>query len=292
MTKPKKCLLCGEHSTLLKGHVIPKFAVNWLKRTSATGYLRQAVKPNLPRQDTDKLRLLCPACEARFSRWEKLFAENIFVPFQESGQKSFQYEEWFLYFAVSLAWRTVVRQPGSLRKDKPKLAIFVEKALEFWRAFLLGDSSNPGPYEHHIFFLDFVASANGLDLPDKFHWYLMRSFDSTIAHSSKQVLAYTKLPSLIFWSGIEPPKVEGWENSLISREGTMKTPQRVVQPGFGEFLFNRAKIAMEEMSKVSQRQHNRIMQAALKDPERTFAPRPFEVYLADKFWHEQKNKKR
>ena len=40
-----QCKLCLENS-----HIIPSFAGNYLKATSATGYLRDAVKPNVRRQ--------------------------------------------------------------------------------------------------------------------------------------------------------------------------------------------------------------------------------------------------
>lgn len=290
MTRVKKCALCGRHARLFKSHVIPKFVVDWLKRTSTTGYIRQVIKPNLRKQDIDKLKLLCADCESRFSKWEKRFAEDIFIPFQEKYQQSFEYEEWLLLFVVSLAWRTVVKEIETFREHNPKLAPFMDNALNCWRKFLLNEDADPGPYDHHIFFLDFIANAYDIELPDKIHWYLLRGIDSTIVFSSKDVFAYTKLPGVIFWSGIQPSKPEGWEKTLISRSGIIETPQGVAQPGFGDFLLDRAKITLRLMSNMSERQRERIGWSALKDPERAIASRSFEVYLAEKFWQEHKKK--
>lgn len=291
MIKVEECALCNHQTRLLKSHIIPKFAVDWLKRTSATGYMRQVIKPNLRKQDIDKLRLLCTDCENRFSKWEKQFAENIFIPFQEKYQQSFEYREWLLLFAVSLAWRTVIKEIESFRKLRPELSPFVYNALNHWSAFLLGKSADPGPYEHHMLLLDFIANAQNIDLPDGIHWYLLRGIDSTIVSSSKKVFAYTKLPGLIFWTAIQPPKPEGWEKTQIFRSGIIGTPQSITQPEFGPFLLDRIKITDKIlMSDISERQMKQIEQCALKNPEKVIASRSFEVHLAERFWQERKKK--
>src|SRR6266851_9905170 len=96
------CRLCGTETALIQSHAIPAFASRWLKQTSATGFLRGFHVPNQRMQDFPTLRLLCRECEQRFSASEKQFAEFVFVPFHE-GRTRFQYEDWLLYFAVSLA---------------------------------------------------------------------------------------------------------------------------------------------------------------------------------------------
>lgn len=288
MTTVEKCALCGRHARLLDSHVIPKFVVDWLKRTSATGYIRQVIKPNLRRQDFGRLKLLCADCENRFSKWEKRFAEDVFIPFQEKHQQSFKYEEGLLLFAVSLAWRTVIKEVESFREHNLELAPFVDNALKCWSTVLLDEGADPEPYDHYIFFLDFISNAYNIEVPDKICWYLLRGIDSTIVSSSKEAFAYTKLPGLIFWSGIQPPKPEGWKKTLISRTGIIESPQSVEEPGFGDFLLDRAKIALRLMSSISESQQERIGQAIFEDPERAIASGSFEVYLAERFWQERK----
>ena len=43
-----ECKLCEKLATLEDSHILPKFCGRWLKTTSATGILRNAVNPNIP----------------------------------------------------------------------------------------------------------------------------------------------------------------------------------------------------------------------------------------------------
>ena len=271
-----KCKLCGQESKIIRGHVIPKFAIDWLKRTSATPYIRQALNSNLPRQDIRKLPLLCAGCERLFSTWEGQFAQELFIPFQEKGQQSFSYGDWLLSFTVSLAWRMATVEVDSFRKSKPELAKYVDKALNCWHAFLLGRSKDSGPYEHHLFFLDYVADAHSTDLPDKINWYLLRSFDATIVSSSRSVFIYYLLPRLVFWSCIEPSEQEGWKGTRILERGTIAPPQ-VAPSEFGDFLLNRVQVALERVGQISDIQRTKIADNMLKDPARTLASRSWEM---------------
>lgn len=73
------CALCGEKNVILKeSHSIPKFAYDWLKRTSPTQYIRYSLDVNVRRQDGPKEYLLCGECEGRLSIVEKALAENVF----------------------------------------------------------------------------------------------------------------------------------------------------------------------------------------------------------------------
>ena len=75
------CSLCHESKKLKESHFIPKFVGKWLKRTSATGYLRNIDNINKRQQDSLKDYLLCNDCELLFSGWEKQFSEKMFIPF-------------------------------------------------------------------------------------------------------------------------------------------------------------------------------------------------------------------
>jgi hypothetical protein len=154
------CALCRNTAALMKSHLVPKFAAEWLKKTSGTGYLREVAQPNIRKQDFPTFKLLCANCEGIFSQWEKRFAENIFIPYQEKGQQSFRYQDWLLRFAVSLAWRTCTVSIDSFREEEADLALEVDVALSFWREFLLGESGDPGPYIHHMFFLDYLMPSS------------------------------------------------------------------------------------------------------------------------------------
>lgn len=49
------CALCRDNTELKESHIIPKFVGKWLKRTSATGYLRNIDNINKRQQDIPKI---------------------------------------------------------------------------------------------------------------------------------------------------------------------------------------------------------------------------------------------
>lgn len=280
-----KCKLCRRQDELVESHIIPRFVAHWLKETSATGFLRQATNPNLRRQDFPTQPLLCRDCEELFSICEKRFSETIFLPYHGEGRRDFEYQEWLLYFAVSLAWRIGVTQLESFRNYKPHLVHLLERALGVWSDYLLGKSSSPGPYSHHLLFLDFVVDIEGGDLPEGFHWYTLRGIDATIPASSREVYVYGKLPGMIFFSGVHPAKPSGWKNTRILQRGRISASDQVVtHGGFGEFLIDRVIQSWNLLRKISDRQEQRIAEGVRKDPLRSLQSHSFQVYLAEQYW--------
>ena len=146
------CKLCMKEKNLSNSHIIPKFVVRWLKDTSATGYLRQAEKPNIRKQDIITRKILCRHCEGLFSRNETQFAKNIFLPFQNDKVKRFQYDDWLRAFAVSVFWRLGVADLEDFRVFKPHLVGYLEEALAIWRGSLLSGEFSDDRYAHHILF--------------------------------------------------------------------------------------------------------------------------------------------
>lgn len=279
-----KCKLCSREADIFESHIIPKFATDWIKETSATGYLRQATHPDLRIQDGIKTKLLCAECEELFSRLEKRFAEDLFIPFLEKGQTSFEYDDWLLSFGVSLAWRTAmyitslpVDTPPNL---KPELARFLDKAINCWRAFLLEQRKDLGPYEHHLLFWSAVRNDQGLGPPDRFNMYLLRAIDAEIVNTSTEVFVYTKLPGLIFWSFVKPAHTQGLEGTRIYPRGIIATYQKVASLELGNFLKDRAKHADLRVS-MSPKQRQKLANAFLKDPQHTRSSHSFEVLRYD-----------
>lgn len=74
----KKCAMCGQVKKLCESHIIPKFFVNYIKKNSLTGYLRNPNDVNKRKQDIYKENLLCKDCEEIFSKLETYFQKNIF----------------------------------------------------------------------------------------------------------------------------------------------------------------------------------------------------------------------
>ena len=108
MSTHSTCQLCLKKKDLQDSHILPKFIYAWLKNTSATGYMRSLLAPNLRIQDGVKKKLLCLDCERLFATYEKQFAENIFFPYHNDPSVVVRYNEYFLKFSVSLTWRVFI----------------------------------------------------------------------------------------------------------------------------------------------------------------------------------------
>ena len=282
------CALCSENRVLRKSHIIPQFVARWLKDTSATGYLRQAVKSNLRKQDFPKQKLLCDECETRLSRWETQFSQSIFLPYW-NGETEFAYDSWLLKFAVSLIWRSGTVQLEHFRQYKPHMVHHLECALSVWKDFLLDKVPSPGCCAHHLLFLDFVENVEGGSLPDFFHWYTLRSIDTTILANSREVYGYVKLPAMVFFSGIFPYRPSGWKNTRIHARGKISASrQKVASDVFGEFYIDRVQQISELSDLTSSRQREKISSAIISNPERSVQSLSFQVFLAERFWKAKK----
>jgi len=192
------CALCGEEKRLCESHIIPKFAIDWIKKTSATGYLRQMVNKNKRVQDGSKEKLLCNDCELRFSKYEDYFAKNIFYPYVNGTKTYFEYNENLQKFVISISWRVLRGSLKNFEKKYPEWSKYAMKVEEKWRKLLLDDRCDD-EYEHHVFLLDYVEESPE-NLPDKFQNYIMRGVDATIAFNKKRVFLFSKLPAMFFVS--------------------------------------------------------------------------------------------
>ncbi len=283
------CALCSKDRVLRESHIIPKFVAKWLKDTSATGYLRQAIMPNLRKQDLPKRKLLCDECEIRLSRWENQFAQSIFFPYWD-GETEFTYDIWLLKFTVSLIWRSGTIKLEKFRQYKPNLAHHLERALSVWKEFLLDEVSSPGPYVHHLLFMGFVENVEGISLPSGFHWYTLRSVDTTIPASSREVYGYVKLPAMVFFTGIYPHQFVGWKNTRILKHGRLlASKQRVSHDTFGEFYVDRVQQAERLAEMASSKQRENIAATIEGNPERSLQSHSFRVFIAEQIWkHKEK----
>ena len=93
----ESCALCPSHEPLRESHIIPHFVFDWLLESSATGYMRLGIAPNVRVQDGAKQHLLCDDCEKRLSRWETevaqaLFRRAVFAAVDGSSTRSRAYE--------------------------------------------------------------------------------------------------------------------------------------------------------------------------------------------------------
>jgi len=271
----ESCALCKKKRPLRMSHVIPSFVGKWLKETSGTGLLRSIVNPDERVQDLRTLPLLCDECEERLSAFETYFAKNVFYPFFE-GKTGYRYDFRLKKFMISLSWRTLLVSYADFKNDLPKLCGYVDKAEEAWRKYLLG-SLDAGPYEHHLFFLNFVQ--NGEDLPRGFEWYSLRGIDATLVGNEQRAMVYSKLPWIILVSSIYPTKLEGWEHTRIDDAGEIQLPQSIKDGGFGDFLLNRVGLVFGKLA--PEMADKRILKTIKKKPKMFLTSQSVEVSLAE-----------
>jgi len=223
MSARAKCALCPKTTQLRESHVIPAFAGRLIRRTSAAGRFQTPDSPERTFHDIFKLPLLCDKCEQRFSRHESRFAQVIFHPFIGNNQLVFNYDDWLLQFALSLAWRVARIEYEACRNSHPDVLPQLRAAMNRWADFLLGNRPDPGTGDSYAFI--------GLPLTDDtvareplMQWYLERSVDGSIIvrPADNELHVFSKLAQILFWTCISPPSQRAWRNSQISARGTLQ----------------------------------------------------------------------
>jgi hypothetical protein len=210
MTDGRICQLCCEEWELRESHIIPKFVFDWLKESSATGFLRFSEVPNKRAQDGIKVYMLCHDCECRFNRWETQFAARVFHPLNRGEALQFDYEKWLLKFAVSVSWRALTWiQPYDLPELSKSSHPLIAEALEAWKSFLFDKDPNPGPFEQHMILLDYPGSVQDIsDFPPNMNRFIVRGCGINLCHNHGHPLfIYTKMGrvTLLGFIGIRHP---------------------------------------------------------------------------------------
>jgi len=236
------------------------------------------------------VRLLCHDCEQRFSPSEKKFAELIFVPFHD-GRSRFLYEEWLLYFAVSLAWRFLATSNNEGLQDHPRHVEPVDQARQAWAEFLLGRTDSVGPHRFNLFFTPLGGSSESR-VADGLAWYFLRGADMTTVYSEARAATYVKLPGMLFWTSIVPPDPGGWSGTRISKRGTLRQrAQTLGERWAGQFLMERADRVYKRISNLSTQQNQRIADSIRRDPARAAQSRSFQAWLDDERLRQENSSK-
>jgi hypothetical protein len=273
------CELCRTTAELRESHVIPKFAIRWMKETG-TGYIRRVAAANIRLQDGAKRRMLCGECEQRFSGPENYFAAEVFRPFL-SGARSVVYDARLTYFVVSLLWRALQRERNEAADlpERPNLQ-FAEAQAE-WREFLLGRTALQRFPQFHLFIAD-IAVANPPGVPN-FNLYCARAFDATFFELEGRCYVVSKFARFFFVALLTPGQENDWIGTRIDGTGgTLSIPQEIRDGGFGGWLMARAKFAYEKFaSGLSYKQSQAIEAHGNENAERIQNSDLFRVAMAD-----------
>ncbi|WP_226501458.1 hypothetical protein [Pseudomonas sp. MWU16-30322] len=254
-------------------HFIPKFVGKWVKDSSATGYIRLNQNINKRAQDIAKDYWLCESCEQLFSGWEREFANKIFYPFVKNEADSARYGEWLAKFCASLSWRTLsyirsVNPRSDESIDEIEMAI-----LQGLSSFILGNSSNLGTYEQHLYPLDVIESASaGVGLPENINRYFLRTMHMDVLVGEGQVMVYTKLPKFILLGLANHSESKQMRSSRVSLKEGRLFPQSYYWPkGFAQYIFGKAKEISQLYKEINPNQQAVIEKAIAKNPERAAA---------------------
>lgn len=182
------CALCKTDPRGEQSHIIPAFALKWLKKTSATGFIRNAVEINRRAQDGPKHPLLCERCEDRFSIYEGAFAKDIFYPFVEDKTRAIRYDNNCLKFSVSLLWRALhelwIEEPILGEPLQPEFQRRLNEPYRVWADFLLDKVPHPGGFTVNVLPVDDVVSAT-FPTSKGLSQYCTRALDIDLVSSSR-----------------------------------------------------------------------------------------------------------
>lgn len=207
------CALCGEKNVILKeSHSIPKFAYDWVKKTSPTKYIRYSLDVNVRRQDGPKEYLLCGGCEGRLSIVEKALAENVFrkvANYRKQSSKITITEDVRLA-VLSIFWRALLTTKDDEGEWTNEDIVKVDEFLEQSRQSILNNRC-----EVTIYFAPLYGEPPFFGLPKKYTYNLDRAIgeqDIKFTDDPHRYIAAFKLPFMYFYI-----LSEGWPRDEYSK---------------------------------------------------------------------------
>jgi hypothetical protein len=280
------CALCQENPTGQKSHIIPAFIFRWLKKTSATGFMRGTKEPNRRVQDGPKYPLLCGQCEDRLSVFEDEFASEIFHPYAQSKQVGLPYNEVCLKFFTSVAWR-VLHHLWITDKDpkplQPELEGALDKPYDVWRKFLLDQLPHPGRFTIHVIPIDNVTSSTVPNTPLRPSQYNTGAIDMDLVCCESWGHVYVKIPYFfIFGTIFEKRSPKFSMNTLIRlKRGNLGGMNMVMPQNIMEYIHSRSRLIESQREVLTQKQLEGIIKAVERDPKRMVESRSFESAAFD-----------
>lgn len=270
------CHLCGKDKKLQNSHVIPRFAIKWIKETGATPFLRGAENPDERIQDYHE-KLLCRDCEQSFSNYEREFANNIFHPTMDAISDKYEYGPWLKKFIISVEWRLLESNKTDLGGVGGDQEQQLREAKEIWGKILNGKLRlSADPFSHHIFFMGEIEQADDPEeIPDDWEFYIDRGIDATPVLGERTTGVYFKLPKILFFSCIQPPIDPSLENTEVHQRGRVGGRQ-TLGPRWGTFLMNRAEEVAEKSA--SEEEMQKIKERTLQNPEEAIESGSFEAH--------------
>jgi len=262
----QQCRLCDKEKPLEISHIVPKFIFRHLKKTSPTGYIRATENPNRPVQDGIKLPFLCGDCEDIFSKWETLFANKIFYPYQNDEAQEFKYEEWLTKYLASVSFRVLVYvyEDTGLDYFSPEMLAYVDKAIINLKSYLLGKTEHPKEQRQLLLLLDFLAPSSIKDGPENFNSYMGRAIEIDVLTTDYDSFIYVKYLKFLHLCPISLSTNRGWRTARINpKRGLLKVQNHELPDYIMNKMKKGASIFTSSQDKISLKQSG-IIQSRLE----------------------------
>lgn len=208
-----KCALYDIREPLLESHIIPKFFYEHLKEDAGNlpfyckasrhygNYQQKGCY-----QDGYKMKLLSQKAENLLSKYEKYFAENIFIPFTTSKNIEIIYDSNLIKFTVSLIWRCVLDFKKTAENDqiiKQNDFDFLKPLLDNWKKYIT-DRTNKVDGTFYLF----PISEDWLDanIPTKYHRVFLCDMGWNFYTIHESVCFYAIVPNFVFVVDLYPDR--------------------------------------------------------------------------------------
>lgn len=262
----KQCALCYEDKTLELSHIVPKFVMRYLKKTSV-GAIRNMENPNAVVQDSEKHYLLCGDCEDLFSTYETKFANEFFHPYLSGNKKIFHYDKDTFYFLTSVSWRSLyldildfVEHSEQIGIGKETLDCLIEREREM-RNYLLNKQTTVPDVEHHIFFYEEIKDISRELIETRPHTTIHRSITSYTFFNEefKTYATVTNMLGIILFTLYRKGEQEYWENTeIVHGDGVIKAENQQIKSICGNELTHILQSVKASESKLSDKQREAI----------------------------------
>ncbi|MCB2353916.1 hypothetical protein [Clostridium estertheticum] len=285
----KRCALCGQTKELELSHIVPKFVIRYLKKTSL-GAIRNKENLNKVVQDGEKHYLLCGDCEDLFSIYETKFANKFFYPYMKDDVKEFNYDSDLYYFLTSVSWRSLYLDILDFVEHSEKVGIdlqiincLIEKERGM-REYLLKKQPNVKGIENHILFFEDIKNMSTELVSTRPHTTFHRSITS-YTFFNKELKTYatlTNMMGIILFTLYNKGEKERWENTEITNGvGLIKAANQVIESICADELVLILKDAEQDATKISEKQQEAINKKVKDRPEEFIKSKVFEDLKKD-----------
>ncbi len=222
MEKIGICQLCDNERELQLSHYIPNFVSRKIKKTSATGYMRDLSGFRKP--DLRKNYLLCKDCEQILSVHETYFAKQFFHPLNDGliANKVIDYDESLLQFIISISWRLYQWDKIQMIKEMKQIPQNILELTDNWKKFLLTGSDVDIGNHYLLYWDDNLINEMVYNYGDKAFYYLLKGSDGTIVTDDKSLFyVFCQIPRISIIAAINPKIINGFSQIKIEQKGSL-----------------------------------------------------------------------